>query len=431
MTPDSLRELARKTAIAITDSGSKEMATLKETIKLHDKVDELLNKPEVEMPTTMEMTLKGVSLVTLKGDKGDSPTEEELISLIEPLIPVVENGKDGKDYILTKKDKKDIANIIKVPVVEKIIEKIEVIKEVQLNETPIEIRNKLESIKEENEKLDISAIKGWKELLDKVKTTGNKVIGGGARFLSSLLDVTVTSPTNGQALVYDSNTGLWKNGTISGGTGSPGGTTGTVQYNDGVGGFAGNSNIIYDAGSNNLLLTAREYITFNSATPATLTDPTLQATNSINGYTQLSIQNKNNGINSSADIIAYPNNVTDDINGGWMDMGITSSTFAQAIYAVTGFNEGYIFMSAPNGSGTSGNMIIATDSTGTANDIAFFTGGLDNLANERFRIKSTGIITPIDLEVSDTTKGLVLKSPNGTRFRIGITNNGELTATSL
>lgn len=33
----------------------------------------------------------------MRGDKGDSPTKEELISLIEPLIPQPEKGQDGLD----------------------------------------------------------------------------------------------------------------------------------------------------------------------------------------------------------------------------------------------------------------------------------------------------------------------------------------------
>lgn len=36
-----------------------------------------------------------------------------------------------------------------------------------------------------------------------------------------------------------------------------------------------------------------------------------------------------------------------------------------------------------------------------------------------------------DIEVTDTVKGIVLRSPDGTRWRIGITNNGELTASPL
>lgn len=49
--------------------------------------------------------------------------------------------------------------------------------------------------------------------------------GGGATALAGLTDVQLTTPvSNGQALVYDSNLGKWKNATIEGG----GGGTGTV-----------------------------------------------------------------------------------------------------------------------------------------------------------------------------------------------------------
>lgn len=49
--------------------------------------------------------------------------------------------------------------------------------------------------------------------------------GGGATSLNQLSDVSLTSPTNGQALLYDSSTGLWKNGTVSGGGGGTGSVT--------------------------------------------------------------------------------------------------------------------------------------------------------------------------------------------------------------
>lgn len=44
--------------------------------------------------------------------------------------------------------------------------------------------------------------------------------GGGAVALTDLVDTAISSPSNGQALVYDSTTGKWKNGTIT-----PGSTT--------------------------------------------------------------------------------------------------------------------------------------------------------------------------------------------------------------
>jgi hypothetical protein len=40
-------------------------------------------------------------------------------------------------------------------------------------------------------------------------------------------------------------------------------------------------------------------------------------------------------------------------------------------------------------------------------------------------------VESVDIEITDTAKGIILKSANGTRWRIGITNNGELTAVSL
>jgi len=48
--------------------------------------------------------------------------------------------------------------------------------------------------------------------------------GGGASALNGLSDVTLTSPSNGQALVYDATAGMWKNSTVSGGGGGGAGS---------------------------------------------------------------------------------------------------------------------------------------------------------------------------------------------------------------
>lgn len=164
-------------------------------------------------------------------------------------------------------------------------------------------------------------------------------------------------------------------------------------------------------------ITGTLYVTLASATPAVLTQPTVQATNSVDNYTQVSIQNKSTGVNASADVIAYPDNVAASDLTGFMDMGITSSLFSQAAYAVTGQNEGYIFMSAPTGAGKTGSMIIATDATGSANDIIFSVNGFNALANQFVYIKGAGAnartigigaapsgATAI-LELTSTTKG--------------------------
>lgn len=73
-------------------------------------------------------------------------------------IESIKDGADGKDYILTYKDKQDISALIQVPIVEKTIEKTEVIKEKVVKDTKEQIRDKLELLKDE-ERLDASAIK--------------------------------------------------------------------------------------------------------------------------------------------------------------------------------------------------------------------------------------------------------------------------------
>ena len=58
-----------------------------------------------------------------------------------------QDGRDGEDYVLTEQDKKEIASSIKVPVVEKVIEKREIVKEQPIIKTEVvkeiikEVRN--------------------------------------------------------------------------------------------------------------------------------------------------------------------------------------------------------------------------------------------------------------------------------------------------
>ncbi len=118
-------------------------------------------------------------------------------------IVAIKNGQDGengKDYVLTEDDKKEIASLvakfIKVPIVEKIIEKVEVIKEqpivteivkeVALKDTSIEIRDKLETLKGD-ERLDIEAIKGvgnfQKEIFNEVNNRALSIVDQRTSFL--------------------------------------------------------------------------------------------------------------------------------------------------------------------------------------------------------------------------------------------------------
>lgn len=124
---DSIKKRARK----VVDAGSVTLAHLQESIQTNELLQEIIgsknNEVPEEKPDVQKISIEGISVVTLKGEDGKTPTEEELVSLIKPLIP---EPIKGENYILTEKDKKDIAKKIEVPVVEKVIEKTEVIKEI-------------------------------------------------------------------------------------------------------------------------------------------------------------------------------------------------------------------------------------------------------------------------------------------------------------
>jgi hypothetical protein len=104
-----------------------------------------------------------------------------------------------------------------------------------------------------------------------------------------------------------------------------------------------------------------------------LTNTMFLATGSANSFTQASIINTSNSFSSSTDFIAY--NANGDNNSGFIDMGITAPGFADPVYGITRGNEGYIFVSAANNQPGSGNLVIATDQTGTYNSIVFAAGG--------------------------------------------------------
>ena len=119
------------------------------------------------------------------------------------------------------------------------------------------------------------------------------------------------------------------------------------------------------------------------STSAALTNPTLVVKKSANAYVQVALQNGSSGASASSDFLAYANNGTDET--GWIDMGITSSAFNDPNFTITGANDGYVFMSAPTGTTGKGNLVLATDSTGTENKIVFAAGGLSS-DNEQMSI---------------------------------------------
>lgn len=148
-------------------------------------------------------------------------------------------------------------------------------------------------------------------------------------------------------------------------------------------------------------------------------NPAVALTGSANNYIQAYLFNASNTANASSDFTVYPNNGLD--SSGWMDMGITSQTYSQAVYSVTGANEGYLFMSAPAGSSTTGNMVLATDSTGTTNSIQFYTNGFNQAKNQAaLTIDKNDIISGISGSTVPTEHYIVLTSTNTLTSQTGI-----------
>ena len=100
-----------------------------------------------------------------------------------------------------------------------------------------------------------------------------------------------------------------------------------------------------------------------------------------NPYAQLAIHNQSS--NSSTDFIAYADNGDDA--SGWIDMGVTGSSFSQATFGITGPNDGYIFYEAPATTTGAGNLVLATGANGSENKIIFAAGGYDS-GNEQMSI---------------------------------------------
>lgn len=102
-------------------------------------------KGTLSTPTDHLVTMLINRIDTVKGDPGDKPikgvdywTPQELDQVIRLILKQATpkkgvdytDGANGSDYVLTKNDKREIAGLISVPVVEKVIEKTETVKEV-------------------------------------------------------------------------------------------------------------------------------------------------------------------------------------------------------------------------------------------------------------------------------------------------------------
>lgn len=144
-------------------------------------------------------------------------------------------------------------------------------------------------------------------------------------------------------------------------------------------------------------------LTVGTETPLNLPNWIFQATTNVNGYSQLSLQNKSAANAASSDTVLTADNGSDTTH--YIDLGINSSTYNQAAYNIGGANDGYLYTA-------SGNLAIGT---AAAKDVIFHTGGTTS-ANEVGRWKNgvglqsvLGFIVTTAVNSFTTALGIALK----------------------
>ena len=191
----------------------------------------------------------------------------------------------------------------------------------------------------------------------------NKIIIGAGGFADGQTQIEITPGVNVHVEIDTPST-------------SP--TTGAVTVVGGVG-ISGDVNILGDLSvDGDISLVGLEFLAVGNGAATfagTLTNPVAVFQKDADDFAQIAFRNIGNQGDSSTDFLAYADVGTDA--AGWIDMGITSSTFNDPEFTITGNHDGYIFMEAPVGTTGDGNLVIATGGNGLQNKIIFAAGGLD------------------------------------------------------
>lgn len=167
-------------------------------------------------------------------------------------------------------------------------------------------------------------------------------------------------------------------------------------------------------------------------TAASLQNPAIIVSIDSDDYAQIAFQNAGNGSYSSTDFIAYAENGTD--SAGYIDMGITSSTFDDPDFTITGPNDGYIFLVAPevltttiNGKSLTNNVATLTTTVahGLRVGMPVVISGVDGVFNGSYTISATPTTTSFRYAKTNGDVTFAGVTPAGTAVA-GTTGKGNL-----
>jgi hypothetical protein len=130
----------------------------------------------------------------------------------------------------------------------------------------------------------------------------------------------------------------------------------------------------------------------------------------VNSFAQIYAQNLNDGSSASTDIVAYNDEGDGSVN--FIDMGISSSNYTDALYPIFTPSSGYLYNDG-------GELIIGS----ATDDVVLFAGGIDT-TDEAVRIDKT---TKVMTTVADVDVGGDLNATGGT-FTAAVTTTASMVA---
>ncbi len=187
LTPQQQKKLTRMMKVLEEGGSSKDIEIMDALVELEERVETALE--------TFNVKTRELDALIAEKDESDLEFATRLTKKLAKEMIDMEKGEKGDAYILTEADKAEIAQSITVPVVEKVIEKIETIREIpmvtenvevrevavldplQLPTYGVQFRDGLELLKED-ERLDVSFIKGLEVREEKLsESVINRAIG--------------------------------------------------------------------------------------------------------------------------------------------------------------------------------------------------------------------------------------------------------------